>query len=118
MESNSAFSLSRLTTTNQTLAMLATHQVETSGVRYRGAMCANRRGSACRRAIDRPVRDAGRIVVWVEAIADGGHREQHHPVPAADDLGGEQAEDRLLLVGVLGQVLRAGEGEDGVRHAT
>ena len=26
-------------------------------------------GSAARRAIDRPVRDAGRIVVWVDAIA-------------------------------------------------
>ena len=49
--------------------MMPTHQVETSGVRWLGEMCANRRGSACRRAIDRPVRDAGRIVVWVEAIA-------------------------------------------------
>ncbi len=33
MESKSAFSLSRLTATNQTLAMMPTHQVETSGVR-------------------------------------------------------------------------------------
>jgi hypothetical protein len=34
------------------------------------ARCArNRRGNACWRAIDRPVRDAGRIVVWVEEIA-------------------------------------------------
>ena len=52
------------------MAMPATHQVETSGVRYRGWMCAKLAGIACRRAIDRPVRDAGMIVVWVEAIAD------------------------------------------------
>src|SRR3712207_1632374 len=69
IESNSAFSLSRLTPTNQTLAMPPTHQVDTSGVRWRGEMWPRRRGNACRRAMDSPVRDAGRIVVCVEAMA-------------------------------------------------
>ena len=40
-------------------------------------------GSACRRAMDRAVREAGMIVVWVEASAGGADGEQHHPVPAA-----------------------------------
>ena len=50
--------------------MTATVQVDTSGVRNRGWMWASALGSACRRAIDSPVRDAGMIVVWVEAIAE------------------------------------------------
>src|ERR671921_355548 len=57
IESNSAFSDSALTPRYQTIAMPATHQVETSGVRWRGE-------------IDSPVRDAGMIVVCVEAIAE------------------------------------------------
>src|SRR5918998_248863 len=69
IESNSAFSLTTLTTTNQTLAMPPTHHVETSGVRWRGEMWPKRRGNACRRAIDSPVRDAGGNVVFVETIA-------------------------------------------------
>src|SRR5690349_5672659 len=83
-ESNSAFSDSRLTTTYQTMAMTATVQVETSGVRKRGWMWANDRGMACRRAIDRPVRDAGMIVVWVEAMADvataSSSTHDHRPI--------------------------------------
>ena len=39
-------------------------------MRQRGETAANRRGSAARRAIDSPVRDAGMIVVCVEAIAE------------------------------------------------
>ena len=56
--------------TYQTIAMPATHQVLTSGVWCRGWMRPSRDGSACRRAIDRPVREAGMIVVCVEAIAE------------------------------------------------
>ena len=52
------------------MAMTATVQVETSGVRNRGWMWPSDLGIACRRAIDSPVRDAGMIVVWVEAIAE------------------------------------------------
>ena len=52
------------------MAMPATHQVLTSGVWCRGWIWPKRAGSACRRAMDRPVRDAGMIVVWVEAIAE------------------------------------------------
>ena len=50
--------------------MAATSHVDTSGVRCRGSMWASFAGSACRRAIDRAVRDAGMIVVWVDAMAD------------------------------------------------
>src|ERR687885_784061 len=70
IESNSAFSDSALTPRYQATAMPATHQVETSGVRWRGEIDPNRAGSAARRAIDSAVRDAGMIVVWVEAIAE------------------------------------------------
>src|SRR3712207_4539557 len=70
IESYSAFSLISPTTTYQATPTAATHQVETSGVRWVAEIDANRAGSAARRAIDRPVRDAGMIVVWVEAIAE------------------------------------------------
>src|SRR5918998_1942787 len=70
IESNSAFSDTALTPRYQATAIPATHQVETSGVRWRGETDPNRAGSAARRAIDNPVRDAGMIVVWVEAIAE------------------------------------------------
>ena len=56
--------------TYQAIAMPATHQVLTSGVRMRGWMLAEALGRAYLRAIDSAVRDAGMIVVWVEAIAD------------------------------------------------
>lgn len=69
-ESKSAFSLIWLTTTYQAMAMAATHHVLTSGVRKRGAMCAKCAGSACLRAMDSAVRDAGMIVVCVDASAD------------------------------------------------
>ena len=69
-ESKSAFVVIWLTTTYQTMAIAATHQVLTSGVRNRGLMCAKCGGSACRRAMESAVRDAGMIVVCVEAIAD------------------------------------------------
>ncbi len=39
-------------------------------MRNRGWMRASDCGIACRRAMDSPVRDAGRIVVCVEAIAE------------------------------------------------
>ncbi len=52
------------------MAMPATHHVLTSGVRKRWWMCASGGGSACRRAMDRAVREAGMIVVWVEASAE------------------------------------------------
>jgi hypothetical protein len=51
------------------MAMAATVQVLTSGVRLREWMWPIRGGIAPRRAMDRPVRDAGRIVVCVDAIA-------------------------------------------------
>src|SRR3954449_9070834 len=70
IESYSAFSLSSPTTTYQVMPTAATHQVETSGVRYVAEIEANRRGSAPRRAMDSPVREAGMIVVWVEATAE------------------------------------------------
>ena len=54
----------------QAMAIAATVQVDTSGVRKRGWMCASLCGIAARRAIDSPVRDAGMIVVWVEASAE------------------------------------------------
>ena len=50
--------------------MPATHHVETSGDRPRGKIDPNGAGRAPRRAIDSPVRDAGMMVVWVEAIAE------------------------------------------------
>ena len=67
----------------QTIAMTATVQVETSGVRNRGWMCPRALGIACRRAIDSPVRDAGMMVVWVEAIAevDTASRTTHDQPP-------------------------------------
>ena len=52
------------------MAIAATVQVDTSGVRKRGWMWPSVLGIACRRAIDSPVRDAGMMVVWVEAIAE------------------------------------------------
>ena len=69
-----------------------------------GRTCAGARGAAPSTA---PVRDAGMIVVWVDAIAEVVDREQHDPVPRAEHLGREQAEDELLLLGVLGQELGA-----------
>lgn len=69
-ESNRAFSLIRLTTTYQTLATPATHHVDTSGVRNRGLILANVRGTANRRAIEKAVREAGMIVVCVDAMAE------------------------------------------------
>ena len=62
--------------------MPATHQVLTSGVWCRGWMRPNRAGSACRRAIDSPVREAGMKVVCVEAMADvatAKNTTQSHP---------------------------------------
>ena len=50
--------------------MPATSQVETSGVWKRGWIRASLRGIAARRAIDNPVREAGMIVVWVDASAE------------------------------------------------
>ena len=101
--------------------MPATHQVETSGVRNRGWMWPNVvRAARARRAIDSAVRDAGMIVVWVEAIAEVATAKQHDPVPAAEHLGREQAEDELLLLGVLGQELgaRVGDDREGDRRRT
>ena len=62
-ESKSAFSLMKLTTTYQTMAMIATHQVETAGVRCFAEMRPKYAGIAARRAIDNAVRDAGMMVV-------------------------------------------------------
>ena len=58
-ESYSAFSLMRLSPTNQTMATPATHQVEYAGVRWVGEMRPKGRGTAPRLAIDSAVRDAG-----------------------------------------------------------
>src|SRR5829696_2546170 len=72
----------------QAIPTAATHQVETSGVRCRGEMEANRRGSAARRAIDSAVRDAGMIVVWVDAtaeVATASSTTQSQPPSACDD---------------------------------
>src|SRR3982751_4323134 len=88
IESYSAFSLINPTTTYQATPIAATHHVETSGVRCAGAMEANRRGSAPLRAIDRPVREAGMIVVWVEAMAEvatASSTTQSQPPSASDD---------------------------------
>ncbi len=54
----------------QTVAVPATHQVLTAGVRNRGWISPKRLGRACRRAMDSAVREAGMIVVWVEASAE------------------------------------------------
>src|SRR3954469_17588873 len=70
IESYSAFSLSSPTTTYQAMPTAATHQVETSGVRCVAEIEANRRGRDSRRAMDSPVREAGVVVVWVEATAE------------------------------------------------
>ena len=95
--------------------MTATHQVLTSGVRWVRWMLPKRWGSACRRAIERPVRDAGMIVVCVEAMADGGDREQHHPVPVAHHPAGDLGERELLGLGPdRREPLGAGEGDHGV----
>src|SRR3712207_4248899 len=82
IESNSAFSETALTPRYQTTATPATHHVETSGVRWRGEIDPNRAGSAARRAIDSPVRDAGMIVVCVEAIAEGATASSTTQPPA------------------------------------
>ena len=46
------------------MAMIATHHVETAGVRCFAEMRPKYAGIAARRAIDRAVRDAGHPVVW------------------------------------------------------
>ena len=82
IESSRAFSLMMLASTYQAEAMPATSQVDTSGVRNRGWMRASACGRACRRAIDSPVRDAGMIVVWVDAraeVATASSRTQFQP---------------------------------------
>src|SRR4028119_232865 len=83
IESNSAFSLTACTPTYQATATPATHQVETSGVRKRSDTDAKRAGRAARRALDRPVRDAGARAAWGGAGAA--------PPPAASAPAGPPA---------------------------
>ena len=68
--SNRKFSDSELTTAYQIAASAPITQVETSGVRNRGWIRPSADGIARARAIDSVVRDAGRIVVCVDASAD------------------------------------------------
>lgn len=105
-----AFSLIRLSTTYQATAMPATHQVETSGVRYRGWILARPLGRAWRRAIDRPVREAGMMVVCVEAIADVATASRTIQLQP-ERLVGDQTEEELLLLGVVGE--EGGADESG-----
>ncbi len=63
-------------------------------------MEANRRGSAPLRAIDRPVREAGMIVVWVEAMAEvatASSTTQSHPPRASDDSSANTASSSWAL---------------------
>ncbi len=102
--------------TYQTIAITATSHVLTSGVRWRGWMCPTRAGIAPRRAIERPVREAGMIVVWVEAMAaveTESSRIQPHP-PSTSVASVKKTD--LLLAGVVAEPLRAGEGDHGDRH--
>ena len=115
-ESSRAFSLMMSASTYQPAAMTATSQVETSGVRNRGWIRAEPARQRGRRAIDSPVRDAGMIVVWVDAsaeVATDSRRTQSQPpstsVPSS-------REDLLRLVLVLGQEVRPGVGDHGVGH--
>ena len=60
----------------------------TSGVWRCGWMCAKRDGSACRRAIESPVRDAGMIVVCVDAtaaVATANRTTQSQPPSTSED---------------------------------
>ncbi len=60
-------------------------------------------GSAARRAIDSPVRDAGMIVVWVDARAEvATDSSSTQSQPPSTSLA-EHREDLLRLVLVLGQ---------------
>ncbi len=69
-ESNRKFCETVLSTPYQTAAITPIAIVETCGVRYRGWTRPSGSGNAPWRAMDSDVRDAGRIVVCVEASAD------------------------------------------------
>src|SRR5579884_1199137 len=56
--------------TNQASERMPAHTVATPGTRLRSWIRANALGIAPRRAIDSADRAAGRIVVWVAAVAD------------------------------------------------
>ena len=82
-----------------------------------GRCAPNRRGRACRRAIDRPVRDAGRIVVCVEAIAavaTASSTTQSQPPMTSVDSSAKIASSSSAF---SDEVVGAGEGEDGDGHA-
>ena len=64
------FSLTSVRPTYQAIDRPPIHHVATSGVRYRGLTLPNVSGMALARAIDRAVREVGRIVVCVDAAAD------------------------------------------------
>ena len=59
-----------LIATNQMTDSTPAQIVARAGIRFLGWISANRRGSASRRPIDSAWRAAGRIVVWVAAVAD------------------------------------------------
>ncbi len=68
--SKTRFSLPSVRKKNTIPEAVPIQMVDTSGVRLRGWMWANRLGIAPRRAIDSDVRAVGRIVVCVEAEAE------------------------------------------------
>src|SRR5918995_6694774 len=68
--SNRKFSERKLSGTYQTVARAPTTMVETCGVRKRGCVAPRAAGIAPARAIESTVREAGRMVVWVEARAE------------------------------------------------
>src|SRR6478736_714937 len=62
--------LTSVSPTYHTIDRPPIHHVAVSGVWCCWWICARPRGNAFERAMDRAVREVGRIVVWVDAAAD------------------------------------------------